>query len=345
MAASSSQRRPTIADVAALAGVSQATVSRVMNGNKVVDPALSERVLGAARQLNYAASPFARGLVLGRTYTIAVIVSNLASPTFQGVFRGLGQAAMKSGYRLQLVDAALSISDERVLAQETRRSCDGIVLVAPRMDEAELAELLTELHPAVIVNREPAVGSDIPSVTADYRIGLVGLLELLYADGHRSLLYLAGAPESVSNSRRLAALEDFALAHRDLSVQVRPCGVDFSEGYDVARAVAASGATGVLAFNDAVAMGVICALTEQGVRVPDQVSVVGFGDVPFARYVTPPLTTAAVPLAEIGTEVWRRMQDLLGGRTPDRSLVLKPAVVRRGSTGAAPDRSTAPKSV
>ena len=181
-------------------------------------------------------------------------------------------------------------------------------------------------------------------VTADYRFGLIGLLDLLYADGHRSLMFLAGAPQSASNTRRLAALESFLAAHPDLGVQIRACGVNFADGYDAAEAIAVSGVTGVLAFNDLVAMGLISALTEAGIAIPGAVSVVGFDDIPFARYVTPPLTTAAVPVSELGEQAWLRMWDLLSDRPPRPTLVLSPHIVRRGSTGPAPDlRSTSPR--
>ena len=136
------------------------------------------------------------------------------------------------------------------------------------MAEADLDRLRQSLQPVVVVNREPTDGSGTPVVTADYRFGLTGLLDLLYADGHRSLMFLAGAPQSASNTRRLAALESFLAAHPDLSVEIRACGVNFADGYDAAGAIAASGVTGVLAFNDLVAMGLISALTEAGIAVP-----------------------------------------------------------------------------
>ena len=329
-------RPPTIGDVATRAGVSPATVSRVMNGNASVDEALAQRVRAAATELQYSASPLARSLVLGRTNTVAVVVPDLGNPTFHGVLQGLGRAAARNGYHVLVADSAESVAEEQVLARQTRRRCDGLVLVAPRMAEADLAALLSDLHPVVLVNREPTGAASTPAVTADYRMGLAGLLDLLYADGHRSVLFLAGAPQSASNSRRLAALADFSAAHPDLVAPIRPCGVNFADGYEAAEAVLASGATAVLAFNDLVAMGLISALTERGVSVPEQISVVGFDDIPFARYVTPPLTTAAVPVTELGQQAWLRMWDLLEGRPPGRTLVLSPQVQRRGSTGPPP---------
>jgi LacI family transcriptional regulator len=134
----------------------------------------------------------------------------------------------------------------------------------------------------------------------------------------------------------LAALEEFGATHPDLAVQIRPCGVNFADGYDAAADLVTAGVTGVLAFNDLVAMGLVSALGEAGVAVPGAMSVVGFDDIPFARYVTPPLTTAAVPVTELGEQAWQGMWDLLSGGPPRQTLVLSPRVVRRGSTGPPP---------
>jgi LacI family transcriptional regulator len=331
----SKARVQTIADVAARAGVSPATVSRVMNGNPSVDPALAAKVRAAATELNYSASPLARSLVLGKTGTVAVVVPDLGNPTFHGVLRGLSRAAARDGYHVLIADSAESVTEEAILAIETRRRCDGVVLCAPRMAAADLHPLLTDLKPVVLVNRE-APGTGTPVVAADYRTALLELLELLFGDGHRSLAYLAGAPQSASNARRLAGVRDFLHAHPGASVQILPGGVSFADGYEAVERVVDSSATAVLAFNDLVAMGLINALTERGLRVPEHLSVVGFDDIPFARYMTPPLTTAAVPVTDLGEQAWRRMRDLLDDRTPDPAVSLRPRIERRGSTGPAP---------
>ena len=279
MAAEPQTRPTTIADVAARAGVSLATVSRVMNGNASVDQGLAERVRAAAELLNYSASPLARSLVLGKTNTIAVVVPDLENPTFHGVLRGLSRAAGRDGYHVLIADSAESVEEEKILAVETRRRCDGLVLCAPRMAEDDLRRLLDELKPVVLVNRD-AGSTSTPVVAADYQSALTDLLHLLYGFGHRSLVYLAGAQQSASNARRLAALRDFLDDHADAAVQILPCGVSFAEGYDSAARVLSSSATAVLAFNDLVAMGLMSALIGRGVRVPGEISVVGFDDIP-----------------------------------------------------------------
>jgi LacI family transcriptional regulator len=328
-------RPRTIADVAARAGVSLATVSRVMNGNSSVDQTLAERVRAAAAELNYSASPLARSLVLGKTNTIAVVVPDLENPTFHGVLRGLGRAAAHDGYHILIADSSESVAEERILAVETRRRCDGLILCAPRMPGGDLRPLLEELKPVVLVNRD-AGSTSTPVVAADYRTALTDLLKLLYGYGHRSLVFLAGAPQSASNSRRLAAVRDFLDDHPDAGVQVLRGGVSFGDGYEAAERVLASGATGVLAFNDLAAMGLMSALSERGVRVPADLSVVGFDDIPFARYLTPPLTTASVPVTELGAHAWHRMWDLLNNRAPGHAIFLRPRIESRGSAGPVP---------
>ena len=112
-----------------------------MNGNASVDQALAARVRAAAMELNYSASPVARSLVLGKTNTIAVVIPDLENPSFHGILRGLSRAAAANGYHILIADSAESVAEEMVLAVETRRRCDGLVLCAPRMPEADLARL------------------------------------------------------------------------------------------------------------------------------------------------------------------------------------------------------------
>ena len=274
-------RSQTIADVAARAGVSLATVSRVMNGNPSVDEALAEKVRAAAEELNYSASPLARSLVLGKTNTVAAVVPDLENPTFHGVLRGPSRAAARDGYHILIADSAESVAEERILAVETRRRCDGIVLCAPRMTDADLRRLLKELKPVVLVNRE-ARSSGTPMIAADYQTGLSELLDLLYGYGHRSLVYPPArrrAHRMLVGSQRCAI---FSMSIRTQRFRSCPCGVNFSDGYAAVERVLGSSATGVLAFNDLVAIGLMSALSERGLSVPGHMSVVGFDDIPFA---------------------------------------------------------------
>ncbi|MCU1528192.1 MAG: LacI family transcriptional regulator [Frondihabitans sp.] len=319
--------------VAELAGVSVSTVSRVMNLNSTVDPEIAKRVRQAALTLNYAPSPLARSLVLGRTMTVAILVPDLANPTFQSMMRGVGRAAARDGYRILVADSIETISEESILALEMRRRCDAIVLCAPRMPEEELGALLPELAPVVLINRENA-GTTTPVLTADYEAGIRPLADHLYGLGHRRLAYLEGNPESASNRSRARGLEAFATAHPGVEVVTLACGTSFENGYDRAGEVARSGATGVLAFNDLVAMGLLSGLTELGVKVPDDISITGFDDIPFARYTTPPLTTASVPVVELGEQAWKRLVAVIRSETPAVDVNYQPRLEIRGSTAS-----------
>jgi LacI family transcriptional regulator, galactose operon repressor len=327
----------TILDVAKRAGVSPATVSRVMNGNSTVDASMAIRVKDAARELNYTASPLARSLVLRRTQTVAVVVPDLGNPTFQEILRGISRAAAHDGYHVLVADSAEIIEEERVLAIEARRRTDGVILCAPRMSEDELNKLVGELRPLVLINRDPREGT--PIVAVDYRSGLIDLLEHLYKLGHRHLAYLAGITRSASNTQRLEALHEFRQRHDDVLVDEIPCGVGFQEGADAAEKVADSGATGILAYNDLVAMGLLSSLETHGIRVPQSVSVVGFDDIPFAPYTSPPLTTASVPAAEVGEQAWMNMSKLLNQKAPAESIYFRPVLKARGSSAKNPERN------
>src|SRR6478736_5223838 len=146
--------KSTITDVAKHAGVSLSTVSRVMNGNATVDPVMAERVRASAQELGYTASALARSLVLGRTQTVAVVVPDLGNPTFQAILRGLSRAAAADQYHVLIADSAESVDEERILAVETRRRTDGLILCAPRMADDDLRALVAGIRPVVLINRE-----------------------------------------------------------------------------------------------------------------------------------------------------------------------------------------------
>lgn len=324
----------TISEVARHADVSPATVSRVMNGRFFGDPAVAERVRASAQALAYMPNHTARSLALGQTQAVAFVVPDLSNPAFQAVLTGLSKTAGKEGYRVLVADSAESPSDEPSLATEIRRRCDAIVLCAPRMSETELVALSDSLRPLVVINRTiPEI--DAPSLAIDYRSGINDLATHLYALGHRHLVYLEGPPHSASNAHRLRGLEDFSRTSAGVRIDRVPGGVTSDDGFAARHAVRDSGATAALAFNDLVAVGLLNGLIELGVRVPDEVSVTGFDDIPFSRFTTPALTTASVGHAELGVEAWRRMSALLGGRVPGEDVVYAPRVEARGSTGPA----------
>ncbi|MET1155334.1 substrate-binding domain-containing protein [Arthrobacter sp.] len=331
----SAARRIGIADVALMAGVSHATVSRVMNGSFTVDPAIAARVRSAAETLKYQPNPLGRSLALGKTETIGILVPDLANPMFQAVLRGLSIAAAQDGYRVLIADSSETSTEENILAAEARRRGDGVVLCAPRMSDAELNQLAPALQPMVLINR--TASGDTPSLSVDYARGIQDLAEHLAGLGHRRLVFLSGPETSASNQLRLRGLRRFTRSHPDVELTILPCGVSFAAGQEAAAGVLATKASGVMAFNDLVAMGLLSGLHEHGAQVPGDISVTGFDDIPFAAYTSPPLTTAAVPLNELGEDAWHQLRELL--RTPSpvtRNTVYRTRIQARGSTGPAP---------
>lgn len=327
------RRSATITAVAAHAGVSASTVSRVMNGRTNVDPTIAERVRSSAAELGYSASPLARSLVLGKTMTVAVLVPDLANPTFQNILRGVSRAAARDGYRVLIADSAEDSDEEPILASEMRRRTDGIVLCSPRMPETALRPLLEELRPVVLINREsPAV--EVPVLMSDYENGIKLLAKHLYDLGHRRLVYLGGNTDSMSNVQRLEGLAAFGVRHPDVEIRTIPAGSMADAGRDAADAVLASGATGVLAFNDLVAMGLLSELAERGIAVPQEISVAGFDDIPFARLTSPSLTSASIPLVEVGAQAWRRLRTSIEGGRAEPDISFRPTVRTRTSTAA-----------
>jgi LacI family transcriptional regulator len=243
MVRKSASGRIGIADVAVKAGVSHATVSRVMNGNFTVDPEIAARVRAAALELKYQPNPVGRSLALGKTDTIGIVVPDLANPTFQAILRGLSRAAAQDGYRVLIADSFEVSSEETILAGEARRRCDGLVLCAPRMSDAELEEIAPSLRPLVLINRTTAAAG-VPSLVVDYGQGVQDIAEHLVDLGHTRLAFLAGPPRSASNNLRLQGLEAFKAAHPQVEVTMLEGGSDFDTGHEAVDAVLESGATG-----------------------------------------------------------------------------------------------------
>ncbi len=326
--------RPGITDVAKLAGVSLSTVSRAMNGNPTVDPALRERVTAAAAELGYTANPVARSLVLGRTQTVAVVIPDLENPTFQAILRGLSRAATADGFHVLVADSTEDLDAEQALARATRLRTDGVILCAPRMPQEELADLLPVLAPAVVINRDPQPTT--PVVAADYATGMREILDHLVSLGHRHLAYLAGAARSVTHRARQRAIAAAVAEVDGLVVDEIAAGVGFDSGTAVADQVLGTGATAVIAYNDLVAMGLLSAVTSRGIDVPTRLSITGFDDIPFAAFTSPPLTTAAVPAVELGERAWAAMHAQLEKSEPTPMLTMTPSLVVRGSTAPPP---------
>ena len=327
-------RAVTIARVAEAAEVSRATVSRVMNGRTSVDPRLAARVRRAAHELGYHPSTVARSLALGRTGVIGMVVPDLANPMFQAVLRGLSDAAAEEDSRVLVADSHEHVEGESLLALETRRRCDGLVLCAPRMPEEQLRDLAERLSPMILVNRF-VQDLAVPSVGVDHSAGMSSLVDHLVELGHRRAAYLAGPSTSVADRERRAALK---AAEDRLEIVELSCGAMFEDGSRAVEEALAAEVTAILGYNDLVAFGALGRLHELGIDIPGELSVCGFDDIRFARFAAPPLTTVQVPKVELGREAWRRLSAALAGAPLGPATRFAPHLQVRGSTGPAQGR-------
>jgi DNA-binding LacI/PurR family transcriptional regulator len=329
-----------IHDVAQRSGVSVATVSRSFTAPHTVREATRVRVLGAAAELGYRPNRAARGLITGRTGNIGVVVPDLGNPYFQGVLKGAQARAREADYAVFIADGQESATEEEALIAAMSKQVDGILLCSSRLDPRTLAAL--EPAPAVVLLNRRVDG--LATVTVDSADGMRQAVDHLSALGHRRCAFVSGPRQSWSNQQRVRGLRAAARTARLEVVTVGPVAPRFEGGTGAAERVLAAGASAVLAYNDLVAAGLLSRLAELGVSVPDELSVVGFDDIPLAAMLTPALTTVAAPTSRAGACA---VEALLGRLEPDTTAPaacereLAPTLVVRGSTAAPADVLTA----
>jgi LacI family transcriptional regulator len=318
-------RRPsTIRDVAAAAQVSAATVSRVLSGVRTEDDDIAARVRAAAAELAFRPNPSAQGL-RRPVPVVGVVVPDLANPYFAEVLKGINAAADAAGQRVLVADAEEQPETEVRLVHDLVRWTAGIVLCSPRTPSRQLATLAAEVdRPLVTVNR-PVPG--LPTVLVDVAVGVRALCAHLRELGHEHVVYLGGPAQSWSDGERRRALR--AEARQGLRVDVVPAGSGIPDGHRATDAALATGATAVIAFSDHVALGVLMRAGELGLRVPQDLSLTGFDDIPVSGIAGPGLTTVTVSTTELG----RSAYELLTGPGSERRRRMTPSLVVRGSTG------------
>jgi DNA-binding LacI/PurR family transcriptional regulator len=314
--------------------VSVATVSRSFTSPASVATVTRERVLAVAADLHYAPNRAARGLITGRTGNVGVIVPDLGNPYFHAVLKGAQARARRADYAVFVADGQESAAEEESLINAMSKQVDGIVLCSSRLAPARLAAL--DMKPTVVLLNRRVPGR--PSVVVDSADGMKQAVAHLAELGHRRCAFISGPRRSWSNQQRQRGLRVAAAHHGIEVVALGPVAPQFESGVQLAAEVLRTEVTAVLAYNDLVAVGILSRLAEAGVRVPDELSVVGFDDIPLAAMVTPPLTTVALPTAAAGeaaVEVLLARLDGPGDTEPTaRKLPAK--LVVRSSTGPPP---------
>lgn len=328
----------TIIDVAAKAGVSTATVSRVLSRpDRVAEPTRA-RVLEVVRALGYTPNVAARTLRTLRAAKILLTVPDISNPFFASVIRGAEEAARDAGYAVVVGDTRHDPEVEDQYAEMlSRREVDGLIFLGHRLPES-LQPLLDRCGDAApIVNGcEYSPGIGVPSVHIDNAAASSDAFEHLVHLGHRMIGIITGPSISPISRDRLAGAMAAAARHR-LVDQIHVAEADYSAGaaFERTRALLVRGVTAIYCFSDEMAIGAISAIAAAGLACPGDVSVIGFDDLPLARYFQPGLTTIAQPKAMIGARAVELLVQILRDTpSPLRQITLDHTLVVRNSTAA-----------
>ena len=330
----------TIRDVARVAKVHPGTVSRALNVDTraLVNPETADRVIAAAEALGYRPNRIARGLKTSRSHTIGVLIPDITNPLFPPILRGIEDRLDEAGYTSLIVNTDNDAERERISLEAMRaRQVDGFISATARLDRELLMELAEGGVPLVLVNRSLEDGS-VPAVTVDDRRGIRFAVEHVVALGHERIGHVAG-PQNLSTGHRrhLGFIEAMRAAGLEAPPEHIRFGASFTEEEGAGACDelldAVPDLTAIVAANDLLAIGCYDTLEARRLACPDDISIVGFNDMPFVDRLRPPLTSVRVPQREIGKVAADLLLEQLGGGDETATeILLEPTLMVRGSS-------------
>ncbi len=332
--------RATIDDVAEKAGVSIATVSRVMNKTGPVSEATAARVWDAVTALNYAPHSAARGLASRRTNTIGLILQDISGEFFGPMLRGIESGTREEGYDL-LIHCTHNSNDNPT--QKTspvgEHNADGIVIFSTSLANHEIERLYAMQFPMVLLHRSPPAGLNIPFVTVENKLGARKLVDYLIEErGYRRIAFLRG-PEGVEDTywREMGYRESLEAHNIKFNPDLVATG-GFNEHQGMAAVIQLLKRgvkfDAIFAADDDSSIGALAGLKDAGIRVPEDVALVGFDDIRTSRYLLPPLTTVRAPIETAGREAIRQLVNLIQTGRAELETLLPTELVIRRSCGA-----------
>ncbi len=337
----------TIKDVAREANVSVATVSRVLNGSGPVSEATSRLIRAIAGRMRYVPHSGARSLITSKTDTLGVLLPDLYGEFFSEVIRGMDATAQRHGFHLLISRSHADKHEIETAMRAMRGRVDGVVVMSPDLDAESLLNLPSTIPLVLLCS--VSVENGLDSLTIQNCRGTRKMVNHLVSVGHTRIAIIKGSPRNYDAAERLRG---YRMALREAGIAHNPTferSGDFTEagGYAAALELLAMSPrpTAIFAANDSMAIGVLSALRESGVRVPDEMAVAGFDDIPLARYMDPPLSSVHVPICDLGA---RAVELLLNGiahkngHTRKREHVSTELVIRR-STGGPPEERPPPR--
>ena len=331
--------RANIRQVAALAGVSHQTVSRVLNGHASIRPATRERVLAAIEELDYRPNHAARALATRKSNRIGVIVDSAVEYGPNSTLRGLERAARAAGYSVSSATVGdddplgMSVALDHLMSQ----GIDALCLIAPRSSSLDHVRSSSMHMPALVVTA--AKDDTFLTVSVDQELGAALAVRHLIDLGHRRIAHVAGPLDWLDAWAR----------HRAWQTEIKAAGLDELDvvvgdwtagfGYEVAHVAGRlPDCTAVFAANDQIALGLIHGFAERGIRVPDDISIVGFDDLPESKHFLPPLTTVRQDFRALGERAVEVLHAALEGSELDRRSIIAPLLIVRESTAVPPPR-------
>ncbi|MGE5376080.1 MAG: LacI family DNA-binding transcriptional regulator [Bacteroidota bacterium] len=335
---------PTIQDVARLAGVSPITVSRVLNHSGYASEETRTRVEAAVAELGYVPNTLARGLRSKRTNTLALVMTDITNPFFTLIARGVEDTASNSGYTVIFCNTDESEKEEeKYLNILVQKQVDGILLVPACSNSQPLNFLQSNEIPFVLLDRRvPGTRSDL--ILCDSKQGAYNLTQHLIELGHKRIVTITG-PREISTSQDRAsgyrqAMKDAGLAD---SIQVHYGYFTQNSGYERTRQLLALDPrpTAILGGNNFITIGILQALKDAGLCVPEDMSVVGFDDLPASMIVDPFLTVASQPAYQMGSQATELLLKRIAGQLPKatQEIVLPTELILRRSSGKPPGSS------
>jgi LacI family transcriptional regulator len=335
----------SIKEVALKAGVSVATVSRVVNGTGPVAEETRRRILETIEELRYVPHGGARSLITNQTHTAGVLLPDLYGEFFSEVIRGIDVAARGAGYHVLVSGFHSDRAEIEAVLRALRGRVDGLIVLSPDVDVQTLRRNLPDSLPVVLLNC-PVEDAAFDAINIDNFGGAYAMVRHLAGLGHRRIAILGGPADNADARERLRGYrEALRAAGCEMSDELELEG-NFGEdsGYRAACRLLElrPRPTAVFAANDSMAIGCLLALRESGVRVPADVAVAGFDDIPIARYITPALSSVHVPIAELGTRAMERLLAAIPDKNQHqrRQETVATSLVVRGSCGGATDPGT-----
>jgi LacI family transcriptional regulator len=335
--AASERHGATIREVAREAAVSVATVSRVFTGKGPVRHATQERIRRAAERLRYVPHGAARSLITRQTQTLGVLLPDLFGEFFSEIIRGVDTTARRAGYHLLVSGSHSDRTETEAMLGAMRGRVDGLIVLSSELDAATIEAHLPHKLPVVLLGAGRNGGA-VHTIDVDNYRGARAMTRHLLGLGHRRIAFVTGPRSNRDAAERLRGFRDVMRSAVDATAGPEVAG-EFREegGYRAAGRILRTRPrpSAVFAANDSMAIGLLSAFREEGLRVPEDIALAGFDDIPIARFTTPALTTVHVPIAELGRSAARCLLQALDGRenrATHETFAAK--LVVRGSSGA-----------